>query len=651
MKILNKISSLALLLPMFAMLSSCSEDHADYTPAQTVDGPQVFFHSSNATKLSVTDAENAFTIQLNRLESTESANYILKIEGEEDALKLFNIPSVAVFEGNATSTTLSCVANTQEMEYDKEYVVSISLSDEISTPYGTSSLKLAITRPAPWKSLGKATFVDGILTSIFSELVEEPYEVEIQVNTLVPGYYRLVNPYTSSYPKDGWKFDDTKDYCLEIHAEDPDAVWFGETELGIDLGYGMISAISIADFYVQGGNDPALVKEYGYYGTLKDGEITFPVQGILYTMPGHPKGEEWYYANSDGMFSILLPGYTKGDYSASLEYAGIFSAKDGAVYATGMLTLGADATDVKAIVMPADVDAAAVADAIAAGELEANEVKAGRIEIPFNAEELGGNNFQIIAVVMSEGAVKTVATTNFEYFGGGKNPWQSIGKGYYTDDILSSGWSLPPVTYEVEILEHDENPGLYRLVNPYNNKVYPAEYVQAFAEELGNSLAPEGYNLEVNAMDAEGVYIQFQSLGLNFDDGEWSFESEGANFLAYYLPQGVPFEAVKNAGYLGKVVEGVIKFPTFSREDGEVTDGAVYQGRRYKGETPYYSGINSMIEIILPEANAFARNMAKAKANSSVRNANKLSATGIKANKNRVTFLKKAVEVDATPNF
>ena len=252
---------------------------------------------------------------------------------------------------------------------------------------------------------------------------------------------------------------------------------------------------------------------------------------------------------------------------------------------------------------------------------------------------------------MSEGAVKTVATTNFEYFGGGKNPWQSIGKGYYTDDILSSGWSLPPVTYEVEILEHDENPGLYRLVNPYNNKVYPAEYVQAFAEQLGNSLAPEGYNLEVNAMDAEGVYIQFQSLGLNFDDGEWSFESEGANILAYYLPQGVPFEAVKNAGYLGKVVEGVIKFPTFSREDGKVTDGAGYQGILYKGGSPYYSGINSMIEIILPEANAFARNMAKAKANSSVRNANKLSATGIKANKNRVTFLKKAVEVDATPNF
>ncbi|MBQ5642806.1 MAG: hypothetical protein IIV13_03500 [Bacteroidaceae bacterium] len=620
MKILNNIRSLALLLPALALFSSCSEENADWTPAQTVNGPQVFFHNDNTSDISLTDANNTFTILVNRADATESAEYNLNIEAEEGVLSLFSIPSVAKFNAGESSVTLECTADVQTMTYDTKYIVTLSFDEKIATPYGSSSLALTIKRPAPWKSLGKATFVDGILTSIFSGVVEEPYEVEIQENELVPGFYRLVNPYTSSYPKEDWAFDAEKDYCLEIHAEDPDAVWFGETELGVNLGYGMISAVSIADFYVQGGNDPELVKELGYYGTLKDGEITFPVKGILYTMPQHPNGAGWYYANSDGMFSILLPGYTKGDYSASVDYAGIYTDKDGLVNAVANLSLGKDAQDVKAIVMSLDVDAAAVADAIAAGELEAMKVEAGRIEVPFNAEELGGNNFQIIVTVLADGAVKIVASTSFEYYGGGKNPWKSLGTGYYTDDILSSMWSLPTVTYEVEILEHTENAGMYRLVNPYNNQVYPAEYVDAFASQLGNSLAPAGCNLEVNAMDPEGVYISKQTLGLDFGDGEWAFETEGSRYLA-----NVDMATLKKAGYMGAIVDGVIKFPAFKSDYG------IYQGILYEGSGAYYAATNGAIEIILPGSNAFARNMATAKANTAKRNALKKS-SGVKAN-------------------
>lgn len=612
------------------------DDNEGYTPAQVADGPTVFFHKDNATKVNVKEGSNVFTIQVNRSEAAGPAKHNLKIEAEEGVLNLIDIPAVAVFDADATSATLSCTTNITGMEYDKEYVVTISVEDKVATPYGTSSLVLTVTRPAPWKSLGKATFVDGIITSIFSGVAEDPYEVEIQENELVPGLYRLVNPYTKAYPlypSESIKFDDTKDYYLEIHAEDPEAVWFGETDLGLDMGYGMISAISIADYYVQEGNDPALVKELGYYGTLKDGEITFPVQGLLYTMPGHPKGEAWYYANTNGQFSILLPGYVKGDYSASLEYAGIFTAKDGKVYASAMLSLGKDATDVKAIVMPADADAAAVADAIAAGELEAVKVEKGRIEVSFDAEELGGNNFQIIAVVMSDGEVKTVAAASFEYYGGGKSPWQSLGTGYYTDDVIAPLVKVQPLTYQVEILENEDNPGIYRVMNPYSNSVYP------LAED---DAAPEGLFIEVNAQDPEGVYIQYQSLGFDWGVGEFGFCTVGANFLA----QGISFDLVKNYGYLGSVVEGTITFPVIDNE-GTNMQGYVYAD----GELFNYAGMNGKIEIVLPEANAFAHNMAKAKANSTKREAIKKSFSGIKASRKRAIFLNRAVEVYATPNF
>ena len=82
-----------------------------------------------------------------------------------------------------------------------------------------------------------------------------------------------------------------------------------------------------------------MVKAKGFYGTLKDGEITFPVDGILFNMPQHPNGNNWYYANSDGIFSILLPGYVKVDYSAEVQYAGIYTAADESVYATKVSSL------------------------------------------------------------------------------------------------------------------------------------------------------------------------------------------------------------------------------------------------------------------------------------------------------------------------
>ena len=646
MKIFNKISSLTLLLPALAMFLSACEDHAEYTPAQVADGPTVFFHSDNATKVNVKEGSNVFTIQVNRSEAAGPAKHNLKIEAEEGVLNLIDIPAVAVFDADATSATLSCTANITEMEYDKEYVVTISVEDKVATPYGTSSLVLTVTRPAPWKSLGVGKMAEAFLgdNGVY-------YEVEIQQNELATNRFRLVEPYAEILG------DIAVDKYLEFLILPAGSEFAGFTT---DAEYVIFNDYNMGKWNSNYDEDIYALHPYRFSRTPDKWNYNVVMDYQENGLPGEVSLAPLYYLFNAGggwdnsnanTIDIIFPGYVKGDYSASLEYAGIFTAKDGKVYASAMLSLGKDATDVKAIVMPADADAAAVADAIAAGELEAVKVEKGRIEVSFDAEELGGNNFQIIAVVMSDGAVKTVAAASFEYYGGGKSPWQSIGTGYYTDDILSSGWGLPPVTYEVEVLENNENPGLYRLVNPYNNKVYPAEYVQAFAEQLGNSLAPEGYYLEVNAMDAEGVYIQRQSLGLDFGDGEWAFESEGAYNLSYYLPQGVPFEAIKNAGFLGKAVEGVIKFPTFSMETGEPTDGAGYQGTRYKGESAYYSGINSKIEIVLPGANAFARNMAKAKANSSVRNAGKLSPAGIKASRKRAKFLNRTVEVYATPNF
>lgn len=630
MKILSRILSIALLLPALSVFVSCSEEQDGYVPAPQEKGAQVYFNSDNASSFTVTDVQNTFELSLGRVDTTETASYDLKAVADEATLPLFNIPGAVAFEEGEAFAKIACSANTADMEYDKTYTVKVCVANaQDATLYGMDTLTISVTCPAPWKSLGKAKFAENFLDGSGTY-----YDVEIQQNELAPNTFRLVEPYAEILG------DIAVDKYLEFSIL-PEGYDFDGMIL--DAEYVVFKDYNTGQWNSNYAEDIYALHPYRFGRTPDKWTYNVVLEYQENGLPGEVSLAPLYYLFNEGggwdkttanTISILFPGYVKADYSASVDFAGIFTAKDGAVYATGNLALGADASDVKAIVMPADADAAAVADAIAAGELETVDVEAGRIEVPFNAEELGGNNFQIIVVVLADGAVKSVASTSFEYFGGGANPWESLGTGFYTDDVLVPLFyeGGTPVTYEVEILEHTENPGLYRIMNPYAKSVHP----------LGDDdYAPEGLYIEVNATDAEGVYIQQQSLGMDWGYGEMQLVTNGARYLA-----SNPFETVKGAGYLGKVVDGVIAFPTFTQ-----SNGTTYQAILYMGESGYLAGMNSKMEITLPNANAFARNMAVAKANSTKREAAKKSFSGAKASLKLKKLLNLQADVCDTPNF
>ncbi len=630
MKILSRILSIALLLPALSVFVSCSEEQDGYVPAPQEKGAQVYFNSDNASSFTVTDVENTFELSLGRVDTAETANYDLKVVADEATLPLFNIPGAVAFEEGEAFAKIACSANTADMEYDKTYTVKVCVANaQDATLYGMDTLTISVTCPAPWKSLGKAKFAENFLDGSGTY-----YDVEVQQNELAPNNFRLVEPYAEILG------DIAVDKYLEFFILPAGSEF---ADFTTDAEYVIFNDYNMGQWNSNYAEDIFALHPYRFGRTPDKWNYNVVLDYQENGLPGEVSLAPLYYLFNEGggwdkttanTISILFPGYVKADYSASVEFAGIFTAKDGAIYATGDLTLGADASDVKAVVMPADADAAAVADAIAAGELEATDVEAGRIEVPFNAEELGGSNFQIIVVVLADGAVKSVASSSFEYFGGGTNPWQSLGTGIYTDDVLVPLFYKDgaPVSYEVEILEHTENPGLYRIMNPYAKSVHP----------LGDDdYAPEGMYIEVNATDAEGVYIQQQSLGMDWGYGEMQLVTNGARYLA-----SNPFEVVKGAGYLGKVVEGVITFPTFTQ-----SNGAAYQAILFMGESGYLAGMNSKMEITLPGANAFARNMAIAKANSTKREIAKKSFSGAKASLKLKKLLNLQAEECGTPNF
>jgi hypothetical protein len=237
--------------------------------------------------------------------------------------------------------------------------------------------------------------------------------------------------------------------------------------------------------------------------------------------------------------------------------------------------------------MPANVDANAVADAIAAGELEAADVAAGSFQLPIS-EEMSGKLQIIIAVIDGED-VKTVATAEFEYYGGGANPWKSLGQGYFVDDMILPLFSYDPEPYPVDIEESTSTPGLYRLVKMYS----------AVAADFG--VASGTGDVLVHAENPNGVYIPLQPLELTLgSNGPFSLSTDAGELVEEY-----GFDAVyaQLPNIFGKLADGIITFPVLEGENS-AGNPVNYQTWVYLGEKAYFGGRNGAFQIVLPGVQA-----------------------------------------------
>lgn len=121
--------------------------------------------------------------------------------------------------------------------------------------------------------------------------------------------------------------------------------------------------------------------------------------------------------------------------------------------------------------------------------------------------------------------------------------WQSLGTGLYRDAFLCelmednledmNDWS--DYQYECEIMEHKYYSGIYRLVKPYG----------------------KGGDIEINCENPNGCYIEQQNLGQVVAGTNLYVFSYAAN----YLNNGNSLDAIINAGYAGKLENGMITFP------------------------------------------------------------------------------------------
>lgn len=113
-------------------------------------------------------------------------------------------------------------------------------------------------------------------------------------------------------------------------------------------------------------------------------------------------------------------------------------------------------------------------------------------------------DYTFMAVGMSKaGELLKIAVTEFEFFPAGQeSPWQSLGMCQYTDDVVMSNCTeeAETCTYAVEILEHKEKPGLFRLKNPYGEAFPVAKTVllAIIGNDLYNASWSSAFKVENN---------------------------------------------------------------------------------------------------------------------------------------------------------
>lgn len=405
----KNIYSLFLFVMAMAALMACSSDDNDYQRASVPDGEQVYFSKDLPEQQNLSMEKSSFTVPVNRIKTDDAITVNISLTSEDDFL---TAPSTVSFAAGQAVAELVISYDPNALEYDKFKEAKLAITNEdLTTIYGDAVYNFKAGVLSPFVTIGTGTLVEDYYWG---------YETKVTImqNQKNPSVFRI---YDASGPN---KSATTSPY-LELTICKPGDVFRGVTVTKENLVYfadyntgyhhatydadimwyhpSKFTASAPEDFWLHN-----VVLAYQEDGT--PGQIQLAPRYYMDGVGG------WNASQEDNVIIINFPGYAPKDYSVEMEVTGIYTDLEGNVFAAVQTTLGADATNVKAVVANADADAKAVAEAIAAGSMEATDVVAegGMVYVPIGKDQTG--ELQVVMVVMDEAnAVKGVHTSEFKY--------------------------------------------------------------------------------------------------------------------------------------------------------------------------------------------------------------------------------------------
>ena len=559
MKTFNKIL-ISLFVLSLTGFTAC-KDEVKYDPAEMPANAQVYFPNTLASKVELSQdlTVKSYDVELRRIDKSNALTVNLTVVNENT--DIFTIPASVSFAANSDVTKITITYDPEELGFDDYKPIRIAVSDvSVTTPYGSSAYAFTAGIPAPWVSLGIATYTDDFVSALFG-IPKVPYEVEIQENKVFPGLYRLVNPYGEDYPfNDPGDYDESQNYYLEINARDPEAVYIPHPQLtGTNWGYGNFIMSSVAGLNIANGSTLAEQKAAGNCGTLVDGVITFPIESLLFGMAGYKDGF-LYTANENGWFQLAFPGVVliDYDYSAEIEYKGRLTDPSGDDYAVAKVTLGPDVAYAKVAIAPGSMSNATLGG-ILDGSIESVEIQTGgTVKIP--CTETGTYTYVVISFD-AEDEPQEFDYETFDFFSSsGSGPEPTTIEDFCGDFDLVGKWIYDGKEYEMPVtIEKGDEPNTLIITGI------------DFAEEVVATFDPATGTMSIAPQEIEGFYDDYYDYtfpsGLFLSLDEDLDESETLILTFYKRLDGV-IALTPSCEAIGYIIFGVDEEDDWYDSDG-----------------------------------------------------------------------------------
>lgn len=417
MKATNKIlTSLALCVFIGLLTTSCTEK-VKYDPAEQLTNAQIYFSTDLPSKINLPVDMNVKSFDIEVLRIIKTNDLTVNLTVENDNPELYNVPSTVTFTANSDVAKLTVTYDPTKLTFDEFTSIKITVSDEsLTSPYGNFVYEFTVGMPAPWESLGDATFSD-------TWLFDNSYSVEIERNMIDPTRYRLVDPYSEGLDEEGYIPDDASgNQCayLEFQVlpagsvykgvtttvnglvvyDDFDTGWF-ESDYGADvvcMHPSRFTKYATENFWLHN-----IVTQFS-----ADGEPEVVQLAPMYYMAGIGG---WDQTQNDGLITIVFPGVVLADYSSDVEYNGRYTDTNGDLFAVANVTLGADVEYAKVALVPGSLTGDDL-DGIIDGSIESVQIDAsGTVQLPCST----AGRYTFVVVTYAEDEAKDYSSVSFNF--------------------------------------------------------------------------------------------------------------------------------------------------------------------------------------------------------------------------------------------
>lgn len=598
MKLKNIFS--AILCGALLLGSAACTDEVEYNPASQVEGEGLYLSDTGEETIDIEENATSLTIPVYRTNSqgvftAHLASSVVDEKGNP-VTDIFTVPSEVTFQDGATVADLTVGVDFNKVEALAEYTLNLKILDDQLTPYSNAECNYVISY-APWTPWYYYSTTDpGFYqqNSLWSYGYDCPVYIRyslidkltLQVGVPSPFsdldyifYYTLNLRPEYQYNPDG-KADEDAEYLENLPADE--MVDITKLKMSYYVTSNVINStlssnvgdVWFGDAYTVctqvWGNTGAQAAEFmdklGYVRSVFNPvKGRFDIQVLAFTPDGY------YFQGASGMEYLQLPGNFK-EYTLALQYLGNFVDRDEKECAVIGVTRSADVAAYAYKLIDhriTDEEAATLAQEIMSDPEAELITETGDITFTLPAE----GSYAIVAVGYDATSAAVCNTyLNFKYQSVQKNQeWEDYGVCEYTDGILDVFFNdlLAGKTWEVEVQRHKTEPGVYRIVKPYNY------WRENYAVPLGVGdmfpLSEDRGFLVINAADPNGVYLPLSLLGVGIDE---NFAEDGAtpiipgqlasySMAAYQMALDTPLtlEQCKQYGLCGKLEDGVITFP------------------------------------------------------------------------------------------